>query len=62
MPEGVENQTGNELLKQYLATHEVKIASSVDELYLHSIKDDNGEEIDSFLHQREEWRGESRSS
>lgn len=50
-----EKHTGNELLKQYLATHKVKIASSVDELYLHSVSDDNGEEIDDFLRLRNSW-------
>lgn len=35
MPEFLtEKNTGNELLKQYLATHDVKIALSVAELYL----------------------------
>jgi hypothetical protein len=57
-----EKHTGNELLKQYLATHKVKIASSVDELYLRSVSDDNGQEIDDFLRLRQEWRHEDNDS
>ena len=34
----------------------VKIARTTEELYAHSIKDDDGEEIDEFLRMREEWR------
>lgn len=59
MPETLtEKHMGNELLKRYLATHNIKIASSVDELYLHSVSDDNGEEVDDFLRLRQEWRRE----
>ena len=54
----IEKHTGNDLLKEYLATHNVKIASSIDELYVHSVSDDNGEEIDDFLLLRQEWRSE----
>jgi hypothetical protein len=57
-----EKHTGNELLKKYLATHNVKIASSVDELYLHSVSDDNGEEVDDLLRLRQEWRSEDDDS
>lgn len=57
-----EKQIGNDLLKEYLATHKVKIASSVEELYLHSVSDDNGEEINDFLRMRQEWRNEDNDS
>lgn len=57
-----EKHTGNELLKEYLATHKVKIASSIEELYLHSVSDDNGEEIDDFRRMRQEWRNEDDDS
>lgn len=57
-----EKHMGNELLKQYLVSHTVKIATSADELYLHSVSDDNGEEIGDFLRLRQEWRGEDDDS
>ncbi len=49
-----------EKLKEFLATHNVKIARTPEELYAHSVVDDNGEEIEDFLRMREEWRKESR--
>lgn len=53
-------KTPQEKLAEYLATHDVKIARTPEELYAHSFADDNGEEIDDFLRLREEWRRESR--
>jgi len=54
----VEKNLAKERLEKYLATHKVKIAHTAEELYAHSIKDDNGEEVDEFLRMREEWRKE----
>jgi hypothetical protein len=56
-----EKHTGNDLLKEYLATHKVKIAATVDEL----LGPDTGEsqeeiqaEVDDFLRLRAQWRKE----
>ena len=38
----------------------MKVAHTADELFAHSIKDDNGEEVDEFMKMREEWRKENR--
>jgi len=54
--------TGNELLKRYMATHRVAIASSVDELYLHSVSDDRGKEVDELLRLRQESRDDDDDS
>ena len=54
----VEKNLAKERLEKYLATHKVKIAHTAEELYAHSIKDDNGEEVDEFLRMCEEWRKE----
>ena len=56
----VEKDLARERLEKYLATHKVKIARTAEELYAHSIKDDNGEEVDEFLRLRDEWRKENR--
>ena len=58
----VEKDLAKERLEKYLATHKVKIAYTAEELYAHSIKDDNGEEVDEFLRMREEWRNENNDS
>jgi hypothetical protein len=58
----VEKNLAKERLERYLATHKVKIAHTVEELYAHSIKDDNGEEVDEFLKMREQWRKEDNDS
>lgn len=54
-----EKHAGNELLREYLATHKVKITSSFEEL----LGPDTGEtqeeiqaEVDDFLRLRAEWR------
>ena len=56
----VEKDLAKERLEKFLATHKVKIAYTAEELYAHSIKDDDGEEVDEFLRMREEWREEDR--
>ncbi len=56
----VEKDSAKERLEEYLATHKVKIARTAEELYAHSIKDDDGEEVDEFLRLRDEWRKENR--
>ncbi len=56
----VEKDLAKERLEKYLATHNVKIARTAEDLYAHSIKDDNGEEVDEFLRMRDEWRKENR--
>jgi hypothetical protein len=53
-----EKHTGNELLKRYLATHPPKIAYTPDDLYVHSVMDDNGEEVDDFQKKLKQWRKE----
>ncbi len=58
----VEKDLARERLEKYLATHKIKIAHTVEDLYAHSIKDDDGEEIDEFLQMREEWRNEDKGS
>ncbi len=55
----VEKHAGNELLKQYLETHKVKIANSLEELLGPDIGETQEEiqaEVDDFLRMREEWR------
>jgi hypothetical protein len=56
----VEKDLAKERLEKYLATHKVKIAQTVEELYAPSIKDDDGEEVDEFMRMRENWRKEDR--
>ena len=41
--------------------NKVKIARNAEELYAHSIKDDNGEEVDEFMRSRQGWRKEDDS-
>lgn len=60
MIETAKKLSPKELLEKYLATHNVPIAKTVEELYSHSVVDDNGEEIDDFLRLREEWREEDK--
>lgn len=57
----VEKDLAKERLEQYLVTHKIKIARTVEELYVHSVVDDNGEEVDAFMRLREEWRKEDDS-
>ena len=52
----VEKGTGNELLRKYLETHKLPIAKTAEDLYSHSVADDNGEEVDDFLQLLDEWR------
>ncbi len=47
-------------LEKMIQEQGIKIANTTEELYAHSIKDDNGEEVDEFLRMREEWRKEDR--
>jgi hypothetical protein len=54
-----EKLSPKQLLSKYLATHNVPIAKSKEELFEHSVKDDNGEEIEEFLRWREELRKEN---
>jgi hypothetical protein len=55
----VEKDLAKERLEKYLKTHKVKIARTVEELLAHSVKDDNGEEVDELMRMREEWRKEN---
>lgn len=54
----VEKSLAKARLEKYLATHKVKIAHTSEDLYAHSVKDDNGEEVDEFLQTLEDWRSE----
>ena len=54
----IEKNVARERLERFLATHNVKIAHTAEELYAHSVKDDDGKEVDEFLRMREEWRKE----
>lgn len=54
----IEKDLAKERLEKHLATHKVKIARNAEELYAHSIKDDEGEEIEEFLQTLKEWRSE----
>lgn len=56
----IEKSAAKERLEKFLRENNVPIAHSVEELYRHSIKDDDGEEIDEFIRMREEWRKENR--
>jgi len=58
----IEKDTAKARLEEYLATHKIKIAHTIEELYAHSIKDDGGEEVDEFMRLREEWRKEDDDS
>ena len=57
----IEKDLARERLEQFLATHKIKIAHTIEELYAHSIKDDDGEEVNEFMRLREEWRKEDDS-
>lgn len=61
----VEKHTGNELLRQYLATHKINSTQTVEEL----LGPDNGAtqeeiqaEVDDFLRLRRGWRSEDADS
>lgn len=56
----VEKDLAKERLEKYLAAHKVKIARTAEELYAHSVKDDDGEEVDEFLQMRDERQTEDR--
>ena len=49
-------------LKKYLATHRVPVATTSEELFAHSVSDDDGEEINEFLTTLAEWRREKYES
>jgi hypothetical protein len=49
-------------LEKFLRENKVKIARNAEELYAHSIKDDDGEEVDEFMRLREGWRKEDDDS
>lgn len=55
----IEKDLAKERLEKFLATHKVKIAHNAEELYAHSVKDDEGEEIEEFLQTLKEWRSEN---
>lgn len=57
----IEKDAAKARLEQYLATHKLKIARTAEELFAHSVKDDNGEEVEDFMRLREEWRREDKS-
>jgi len=54
----IEKDLAKERLEKFLATHNVKIARNAEELFAHSIKDDDGEEVEEFLRTLEDWRSE----
>ena len=56
----IEKDAAKARLEAYSATHKIKIARTAEELYAHSVFDDNGEEADEFAKLREEWRKEYR--
>ncbi len=52
----IDKNLANERLEKFLQENDVPIAHTTKELYEHSIKDDNGEEVESLLKMREEQR------
>lgn len=57
MPETViDKNLAKERLERFLRENDIPIAHTTEELYAHSIKDDNGEEVESLLRMREEQR------
>ncbi len=60
----VKKLSPKELLEKYLATHNVPVAKTVDELYGNSDEGQTQEEIqveiDNFMRLREEWRKEDK--
>ncbi len=48
-------------LERMIKEQDIKAAQTTEELYAHSIKDDDGEEVDEFMRLREEWRREDNS-
>ena len=47
-----------ERLAQIIKEQNVPIAHTAEDLYRHSVKDDDGEEVNDFLRMLEEWRRE----
>lgn len=45
-------------LEKFMRENDVPIARTTEELFAHSIKDDDGEEVEEFMRKREEWRKE----
>ncbi len=56
----IEKDLAKERLEKFLRENNVPIARTTEELYAHSVKDDDGEEIEEFMRMREEWKKENR--
>ena len=52
----IDKNLAKERLEKFLRENKIPIAHTVEELYEHSIKDDDGEEVDEFLRMRKEMR------
>ncbi len=52
----IDKNLAKERLEKFLRENDVPIAHTTEELYEHSIKDDNGEEVENLLRMREEQR------
>lgn len=50
----IDKNLAKERLEKFLRENNIPIAHTTEELYAHSIKDDNGEEVERLLRMREE--------
>jgi len=53
-------KAAREKLERLIREQDIKLAKTAEELYAHSIKDDDGEEIEEFMQMRRQWREEDR--
>lgn len=52
----IDKNLAKERLEKFLRENDIPIAQTAEELYAHSIKDDNGEEVESLLRMLEEQK------
>jgi len=54
-------KAAREKLERLVKEQNIKAAKTTEELYAHSVKDDDGKEVNEFMRLREEWRREDNS-
>ncbi|MGI8544304.1 MAG: hypothetical protein ACR2MD_12640 [Aridibacter sp.] len=52
----IDKNLAKERLEKFLRKNEIPIAHTTEELYAHSIKDDNSEEVERLVRMREEQK------
>ncbi len=57
----IDRNLAKQRLEKFLRENDVPIANTRDELYAHSVKDDDGEEVEFLIKMREEQRKVNRN-